>query len=571
MSAATSDSSQGLSRRSFLAAAGAVAIGATSGAMPATAPGHFPAPDPADLARRPGGRVREFELQELSIAELEAGLVEGRWTSTHLLERYLGRIDELDRNGPTLRHLLDINPEAAAIAQALDQERKEGRVRGPLHGIPLVLKDNIDTGDRMATSAGSLALEGVTAPRDAALAASLRQAGAILLAKTSMSEWANFRSTRSSSGWCSRGGQGRNPYSLDRTPCGSSSGTGGAIAANYAAAGIGTETDGSITCPSSAAALVGIKPTVGLVSRAGIIPISHSQDTAGPMARTVADAATVLSAIAGVDPADPVTRAAAGHTESGFLRFLDPDGLRGARLGVPRKQFTGYHDGTDRLFADALDAMRQLGAVIVDPADLPHAGEYDSAELTVLLYEFKANLNSYLLGRGPSSPVRSLADVIAFNERERGRVMPYFAQELMHQAEAKGPLTEPAYRSALAKCRDLSRTRGMDAVLKRHRLDALVAPTGNPPWPIDLVNGDHFTGSVTTPAAVAGYPHITVPAGFDHGLPVGVSFFGPAWSEPVLIRLAYAYEQATRHRRPPAFVPTADMGPGVDGSVGIRG
>jgi amidase len=479
------------------------------------------------------------------------------------VEQFIGRMAELDRNGPTLRHVLETNPDAPAVAVELDRERKAGRIRGPLHGIPLVLKDNIDTGDRMATSAGSLALEGVTAPRDAALAARLRHGGAILLAKTSMSEWANFRSTRSSSGWCSRGGQGKNPYALDRTPCGSSSGTGGAVAASYAAAGIGTETDGSITCPSSAAALVGIKPTVGLVSRAGIIPISHSQDTAGPMARTVADAALVLSVIAGVDPADPMTAGAAGHVEAGFLGALDPDGLRGARLGVPRKHFTGYHDGTDRIFVDALDAMRQLGAVIVDPAELPNAGEYDGAELTVLLYEFKADLNAYLAGRGASSSVKSLKDVIVFNERERRRVMPYFAQELMHQAEEKGPLTEPAYRAALTKCRLLSRTRGIDAVMKRHRLDALVAPTGNPAWPIDLVNGDHFTGSVTTPAAVAGYPHVTVPAGFDHGLPVG--------SEPVLIRLAYSFEQATRHRRPPGFLPTADMGTGVDGSVGSRG
>lgn len=559
---------QEFSRRRFLASvAGVVAMGAAG------------RPDFRRLAHQeaaanptnPGSQPTAFELEELTIAELGSGLEQGRWTSTGLVERYLDRIGDLDRKGPSLRHVLDINPEAAALAQALDQERKAGRVRGPLHGIPLVLKDNIDTGDRMRTSAGSLALEGASAPRDAVLAARLREAGAVLLAKTSMSEWANFRSTRSSSGWCSRGGQGRNPYALDRTPCGSSSGTGGAIAANYAAAGIGTETDGSITCPSSAAALVGIKPTVGLVSRTGIIPISHTQDTAGPMARTVADAAAVLSAIVGVDAADPATKAAVGRAESGYLRFLDPDGLRGARLGVPRKHFTGYHDGTDRLFAEALDAMRKLGAVIVDPADLPHAGQYDDAELTVLLYEFKAGLNAYLAGRGAASPVRSLADVIAFNERESGRVMPYFAQELMHQAQEKGPLTTPEYRTALAKCRTLSRTRGIDAVLAAHRLDALVAPTGNPPWPIDLVNGDHFTGSVTTPPAVAGYPHITVPAGFDHGLPVGVSFFGPAWSEPVLIRLAYAYEQATRHRRPPTFTPTAEMGPGVDGSVGVSG
>jgi amidase len=570
MSAPRRRSAGTVSRRDFLAAAGLVVASApvvrSAGWLSG---GEAPTSDGAGATRAPS--PDQFELEEVTIAELQQGMAEGRWSAEDLVERYLGRIGGLDRTGPTLRHVLDINPDAPAVARALDLERKAGRVRGPLHGVPVLLKDNIDTADRMATSAGSLALDGMSASRDATLAARLREAGAILLAKTSMSEWANFRSTHSSSGWCSRGGQGKNPYVLDRTPCGSSSGTGGAIAASYAAAGIGTETDGSITCPSSAVALVGIKPTVGLVSRNGIIPISHTQDTAGPMARTVADAAVLLSAITGTDPQDPVTAGAARLGKQGFLRFLDPDGLRGARLGVPRRHFTGYHDGTDRLFADALDVMRQLGAVIVDPADLPHAGEYDDAELTVLLYEFKAGLNAYLAARGASSPVESLADVIVFNERERARVMPYFAQELMHQAQEKGPLTEPAYRSALARCRLLSRSRGIDAVMTRHRLDALVAPTGNPPWPIDLVNGDHFTGSVTTPAAVAGYPHVTVPAGRENGLPVGVSFFGRPWGEPVLIRLAYAYEQATLHRRPPAFLPTAELGSGVEGSAAVRG
>lgn len=553
----------GLSRRGFLAAAGAVAVGVTGREPPGSDPiRHLSTIRPA--AKPPTA----FELEELGISELQKGMTDGKWTATDLVERYLGRITELDRSGVTLRHILETNPAAGEIAHSLDQERKAGKVRGPLHGIPIVLKDNIDTGDRMSTSAGSLALEGSSAPRDSGVAARLREAGAILLGKTSMSEWANFRSSHSSSGWCSRGGQGKNPYVLDRTPCGSSSGTGGAIAASYAAAGIGSETDGSITCPASVSALVGIKPTVGLVSRSGIIPISHTQDTAGPMARTVADAAAVLSAIAGVDPSDAATAAATGHFENGYLKFLDPDGLRGARLGVTRKHFTGYHNGTDRIFTEALDTMRQLGAVIVDPAELPNAGGYDDAEFTVLLYEFKADLNAYLANR--RGPVKSLKDVIVFNERERGRVMPFFEQELMHQSEAKGPLTEPAYKAALAKCRLLSRTKGIDAVMKKHQLDALVAPTGNPAWPIDLVNGDHFTGSVTTPAAVAGYPHVTVPAGYDHGLPVGLSFFGLGWSEPTLIKLAYSYEQATRHRRAPTFLPTIDMGEGLEGSVGGR-
>ncbi len=563
MKASRSEKEPGISRRGFLAAAGAVAVTSTSGStIGRPAARHF-STQPSRPAAAP------FDLDELTIADLQKGLSEGRWTAADLVAKYQARIAELDRTGPTLRHVLEVNPAAAEIADGLDQERKAGKVRGPLHGIPILLKDNIDTGDKMATSAGSLALEGSTAPSDSGVAARLRAAGAILLGKTSMSEWANFRSTHSSSGWCSRGGQGKNPYVLDRSPCGSSSGTGGAIAANYAAAGIGSETDGSITCPSSVSALVGIKPTVGLVSRSGIIPISHTQDTAGPMARTVADAVAVLSAIAGIDPTDSATSSATGHFEEGFLRYLNPDGLRGARLGVTRKRFTGYHDGTDKIFAEALDTMRQLGAIIVDPADLPNAGEYDDAEFQVLLYEFKADLNAYLAARGAS--VKSLKDVIIFNERERSRVMPFFDQELMHQAEAKGPLSEPAYKAALAKCRLLSRTKGIDAIMKKHQLDALVAPTGNPAWPIDLVNGDHFTGSVTTPAAVAGYPHITVPAGYDHGLPVGLSFFGAAWSEPTLIRLAYSYEQATRHRRPPAFLPTIEMGEGMEGSVGGRG
>jgi amidase len=489
----------------------------------------------------------------------------GKWTAEDLVQGYLGRIAAMDRSGPTLRHILETNPDAIQIATDLDRERASGRVRGPLHGIPIVLKDNVDTGDRMTTTAGSLALEGSRPLADAFLAGRLRAAGAILLAKASMSEWANFRSTRSSSGWCSRGGQGRNPYALDRTPCGSSSGTGGAVAASYAAAGVGTETDGSITCPAATVGLVGIKPTVGLISRSGIIPISATQDTAGPIARSVADAAELLTALTGLDPLDEATRASGPLLGTDFTRFLDADGLRGMRLGVTRKVFTGYHDGTDRCFEEALVALRRLGAVIVDPADLPHASDPGEAESVVLHYEFKAGLNAYLAGLGPDAPVRSLAEVIAFNERERDRVMRFFGQETMLKAQTMGPLTSPVYRRALATCRRLWRTEGIDQVMTRHRLDALIAPTGNPAWPIDLVNGDHFTGSVTTPAAVAGYPHITVPSGYVSGLPVGLSFFGRAWSEPALIRMAYAYEQGTRHRVPPRYLPTAEMGSGADG------
>ncbi len=516
-------------------------------------------------------RVPGFELEELSIDELRVGMESGRWGSRDLVTRYLARIAELDRAGPTLRHVLETNPEALAIAEGLDRERAAGRVRGPLHGIPVVLKDNIDTADQMTTTAGSLALEGSRASQDAVLAGRLRAAGAVLLAKTSMSEWANFRSPRSSSGWCSRGGQGKNPYALDRTPCGSSSGTGGAVSSSYAAAGIGTETDGSITCPASTVGLVGLKPTVGLVSRSGIIPISQTQDTAGPLTRTVRDAAILLSALTGVDPRDPATVASSAHIVADYTRFLDPQGLKGARLGVTRKVFTGYHDGVDRLFNEALEVMRSLGAVILDPVDLPHAADNGAAEGEVLYYEFKAGLNAYLAGLGPAAPVKTLEEVIAFNERERERVMPFFGQETMLVAQKKGPLTSPAYRRALASCRRLWRDEGIDLVMAKHRLDALVAPTGNPAWPIDLVNGDHFTGSVTTPAAVAGYPHISVPGGFICGLPVGISFFAGAWSEPTLLRLGYAFEQATRHRRAPQFLPTADTGPGTGGFLPAGG
>jgi amidase len=553
-----------VSRRDFLLAAGVVAAAASPvGQAGGDRSCHLPTP-----GQRPTSYPSGFELEDLPISSLQQGLKSGRWTSADLVRSYLDRIASIDRAGPVLRHVLDVNPDAVTIAEALDRERRSGGVRGPMHGIPVLLKDNIDTGDRMTTTAGSLALEGTRAGQDAFLAGRLRAAGAILLAKTNMSEWANFRSSRSSSGWSSRGGQGKNPYALDRTPCGSSSGTGGAIASSCAAVGLGTETDGSVTCPASAVSLVGLKPTVGLLSRSGIIPISHTQDTAGPMTRTVEDAAVLLAALVGEDPRDPAT---AGQRVGDYLGALDRDALRGARLGVPRKHFTGYDDDTDRLFDRALDVMRQAGAEIVDPVELLHAGEYDDAEFQVLLYEFKADLNAYLAGRDAACPMKSLADIIAFNQRERDRVMPYFAQEIMIQAEAKGPLTEVAYKKALKKCRLLSRAQGIDAVMTRHRLDALVAPTGNPAWPIDVVNGDHFTGSVTTPAAVAGYPHITVPGGYVYGLPVGVSFFGRAWSEARLLGLGYAFEQATRHRHPPAYLATADVGAGVEGTRATAG
>jgi amidase len=498
----------------------------------------------------------QFELEEATIAQLQAEMNAGTHTARSLAEAYLGRIEAIDGG---MRSVIEVNPDAVAIAVALDAERKAKGPRGPLHGIPVVVKDNIATADRMATTAGSLALVGAKAPRDSFVAERLRAAGAVILGKTNLSEWANFRSSKSSSGWSGRGGQCRNPYALDRSPCGSSSGTGAAVSANLAAVGVGTETDGSIVCPSAINSLVGIKPTVGLVSRSGIVPISHTQDTAGPMARTVAGAAALLGALAGVDPRDAATAVGRGKAAADYTEFLDPNGLKGARIGVARAKFFGYSSETDALAEAALVAMKRLGAVIVDPADIPHAGEFDDAEFEVLLYEFKADLNAYLAEWAPGAPVRTLADVIAFNEQHRDREMPYFGQDTMEKAEKKGPLTEKAYLKALKTCRALSRAKGLDAVMTTHRLDAIVVPTGGPPWTIDLVNGDHFLGASSTPAAVSGYPSVTVPAGYVFGLPVGMSFIGRAWSEGTLIRLAYAFEQGTKLRRPPRLLATADL------------
>ncbi len=499
---------------------------------------------------------------ERTIAELQADLTAGTLTSRGLVEASLARIALLDHAGLALRHVLETNPGALARADAADTERRSGRVRGPLHGIPILVKDNIATVDRMETTAGSLGLVGARPPADAGLVTRLREAGAIILGKTNLSEWANFRSPHASSGWSARGGQGRNPYALDRTPSGSSSGSAGAVAAAYCAGAIGSETDGSIVSPSSCCSLVGLKPTVGLVSRSAIIPISASQDTAGPIARTVRDVAILLGVIAGPDPRDPATSASAGHTHSDYTVFLRPDALKGARIGVPRERLFGYNPAVDRLAADALETMKRSGAVIVDPANLAHVGEYDESELTVLFYELKDGLNAYLAGLGPGAGAgpKTLADLIAFNEKERAREMPYFGQELFLTAQAKGSLKDAAYRTALARNHRLARTLGIDATMTRYRLDALVAPTTNPPNLTDLVNGDPGGGgSCATPPAVAGYPHITVPMGYVRGLPVGLSFFGRAWSEPALLGLAYAYEQATKWRRPPQFLPTARL------------
>lgn len=502
----------------------------------------------------------QFFLEETTVAELQARMTAGELSSRQVCQAYLERIAAVDASGPTLRSVIEVNPDALAIAEALDRERAEKGPRGPLHGIPVLIKDNIATADRMETTAGSLALVGGRPARDAFVVARLREAGAVVLGKTNLSEWANFRSTRSSSGWSARGGQCRNPYALDRNPCGSSSGTGAAIAANLAAVGVGTETDGSIVCPSHACSLVGIKPTVGAVSRAGIVPISHRQDTAGPMARTVADAAALLGALVGVDPADPATAAGRGRTHADFTQFVNPGGLRGARIGVARAKVTGYSPEADKVFAEALAALRDAGAVLVDPADIPHLGEYDEAEFEALLYEFKADLDAYLAALPPGPAPRTLADLVTFNRQHAEDELRYFGQEIFEMAAAKGPLTDAAYRKARRRCDELSRRRGLDEVFARFQLDAIVAPTGSPPWPTDLVNGDHYLGSSSTPAAVSGYPAITVPAGYVFGLPVGITFIGRAWAEPTLIRLASGFEATTKVRRPPRFLATANLG-----------
>jgi amidase len=534
-----SSNARSASRRRFLAAG-------LSGALAAAAPSSTCAEDAS------------FELAELSLVELQEGIRSGKYTARALAEKYLARIEAIDRRGPTLRSVIEVNPEALDLADALDRERKEKGPRGPLHGIPLLVKDNIGTADRMETTAGSLALVGARPPEDAFLVRRLRQAGALLLGKTNLSEWANIRCSYATSGWSGRGGQTRNPYALDRNPSGSSSGSGAAVTASLCAAAVGTETDGSILSPSSVNGLVGIKPTVGLVSRSQVIPISHTQDTAGPMARTVHDAALLLGALTGVDPKDRATLAGRGKYPADYTQFLDAGGLKRARIGVARNYF-GFHDAVDAVVEGALAVLKRAGATLIDPADLPNMDKVGEPENTVLAYELKADLNAYLAGLGPKALVRSLKDVIAFNERHRKQEMPYFGQDRFVKAEAKGPLTSKDYVQALERCRQLTRAEGIDAVMERHRLDALIAPTEGPAWLIDLVVGDRALASSTTAAAVAGYPCITVPAGFVFGLPVGVSFFGRAWSEPTLLRLAYAFEQATRARRPPRFRTTAEL------------
>jgi amidase len=546
-----------LKRRDFLktgAAAGGAALVAGCGAPSPGGPAQSTKPGPdSEPAAGLAWQEPAFEHAESTVADLARAQAEGRLTALALTKAYLARIEAIDRSGPRLNSVIEINPDALAIAETLDAERGKSGPRGPLHGIPVLIKDNIDTADRMHTSAGSLALAESITPRDAFIVERLRAAGAVILGKTNLSEWANFRSTRSTSGWSSRGGQTRNPYALDRNPCGSSSGSGAAASANLAVLAVGTETDGSITCPSKACGLVGIKPTVGLVSRAGIIPISVSQDTAGPMTRTVADAAALLSVLAGVDPRDPATARADGKVQSDYTQFLQADALKGARIGVVRNMF-GENALVGRVIEEALVALKSAGAELVDPVEMKQHREVGEAEFSVLLYEFKDGLNRYLASLGEAVPYRTLEQLIAFNDEHQGRTMPWFGQEIFTLSQAKGGLDAKEYRDAVAKCHRLAAVAGIDRVMDQHRLDALVAPTGDPAFTTDLVNGDHYTGGGTsTLPAVAGYPHLTVPAGHVFGLPVGLSFFGRAWSEPRLIALAYAFERATLHRRPPSF------------------
>lgn len=492
-----------------------------------------------------------FELNEATVDELQQKMQSGEFTAEAICIKYLARIKQVD---PVLKAVIELNPDAVEIARSLDEERKNGKVRGPLHGIPVMIKDNIDTGDKMQTTAGSLALAGHIAEKDAFIVGKLREAGAVLLGKTNLSEWANFRSTNSSSGWSGRGGQVRNPYCLDRSPCGSSSGTGAAVAANLCTIGIGTETNGSIVCPSGVNGVVGIKPTLGLWGRNGIIPIAHSQDTAGPMARTVKDAAILLGELAAFDPNDPETHIEKGEFFSDYTQFLSPDGLNGMRIGIATGM-TGFHKGVTELFEQAVEVMKSNGAEIIDEVTFEHRQKWGAAEWQVLLFEFKADLNKYLQNH-PNAPAKNLEELIAFNKQNGKREMLWFEQEIFEAAQEKGDLTSEEYLKAVEDAKRFAGKEGIDAVMDHYRLDAIVAPTNGPAWNIDWVNGDHFSGSSSAPAAISGYPNITVPMGFVHGLPAGVSIFGRVWSEPTLLKIAYAFEQASKHRKPPGFLET---------------
>ena len=540
--------SSGESRRSFLKKT------LVSGIAAAT----FPSITFAENSFLPLVDINQGEFDEITVDELRSGMKSGKYTARSITEEYIKRIKEIDKSGPAINSVLEVNPDALKIADELDKEFKQKGPRGPLHGIPILIKDNIDTADNMNTTAGSLALLGSKPIKDSFLVKQLRAAGAIILGKTNLSEWANIRSTHSTSGWSGRGGLTKNPYALDRNCSGSSSGSGAAASANLCAIAIGTETDGSVVSPSSINGLVGIKPTVGLVSRAGIIPISHSQDTAGPMARTVRDAATLLGAMTGIDTEDAATKGSKGKSSKDYTKFLDANGLKGARIGVFRQYF-GFLPQVDELMKKSLEVLKKNGAILIDPVKMETHDRAGRTENTVLMYELKADMKAYLKHRGPNTKMHTLKDLIEFNKNHAKEEMPYFGQELFLEAEEKGPLTDKEYLDALATNHRITRKEGIDAMMDKHNLDALVSPTDSPAWLSDLVDGDHFVGGSSSLAAVAGYPHITVPAGFIWGLPVGISFFGRAWSEPTLLKIAYGFEQATKARRAPKFLPTVDL------------
>ena len=502
--------------------------------------------------KSPAGKDQKDEnnswLVEMTIAELRHGYSSQDFSITDVVKAYIERIIAIDINGPALNSVIVINPDALKIAEELDNEMTNGKTRGPFHGVPVIIKDNIDTEDNMPTTAGSIALSASFAATDAFIAEKLREAGAVIIGKANLSEWANFRARVSSSGWSGVGGQTKNPYSTDRNPCGSSSGSGVAVSANLCMVAVGTETDGSIVCPSNNNGIVGIKPTVGLLSRTGIIPISYSQDTPGPMSRTVEDAAICLGAMTGIDPSDQKTLASEGKFLTDYTKCLKKDGLRGKRIGIV-KNSGGFSDRVDTLMLRAIRKMKSLGAEMIE-VEAPSGKEYNEAELTVLLFEFKDGLNKYLSGPGKDARIKNLAELIEFNLKDTVELR-YFDQKLLIEAEKKGDLTSPDYVEALEKCRRVTRDEGIDKMMDKNKLDVLIAPTGSPAWKTDMVLGDHFVGGSSSLAAISGYPAITVPMGFIEGLPVGITFFGRAWSEPVLLEAAYSYEQATLHRRPP--------------------
>ncbi len=544
------DSGANKSRRQFL----------KTGILGGIAAASLPSLSFAEKAAAPFNKaqIQSSEFDEITVGELAGGLKSGKYTARSIAEHYIARIKEIDKNGPGVNSVIELNPDALSIADSLDRELKDKGARGPLHGIPVLIKDNIDTADKMETTAGSLALLGSKPVKDSYVAKQLREAGALILGKTNLSEWANIRSTHSTSGWSGRGGLTKNPFALDRNCSGSSSGSGAAASSNFCAVAIGTETDGSVVSPSSITGLVGIKPTVGLVSRAGIIPISHSQDTAGPMCRTVRDAAILLSAIQGVDPEDEATKAKGRKAFADYTKFLDADGLQGARIGVVRKYF-GFLPQVDDVIEDSLKVLKDKGAVLIDPVEIDAIGKVDDSEMTVMMYELKADMKKYLKHRGPGTKMHTLEDLIEFNKKHEKEEMPFFKQELFLRAAKTGSLKDKKYLAALEKDHRLTRKEGIDAVMDKYKLDALVSPTDGPAWMTDLVDGDHFLGGSSQLAAVAGYPHITVPAGFVFGLPIGISFYGRAWSENVLLKIAYGFEQATKVRKPPKFLPTAEL------------